>query len=204
MNHPDWYWTWAITNFADQAVILPLTAVVAVVLFLKWRWGSYIWCLCVATTLLLTVALKLALYILVSFLPFSIGMRSPSSHVAMGAIVYGIIISLIIGRGYATFNITLISSTIVAIILASTRLMLEVHTKLEVIIGMIIGVIGAVTFTVLANRYPRKISPGYLAVATMMVALIFHGFIFHGEDVIKNISIIISYHIKLMYNSFHA
>ena len=74
-----------LTNFADEAVVLPLAVGVTIALYaLGWRRGALAWAVAVGGTLALMLALKLV--------EFACGpslLRAPSGHTAAAAVVCG-------------------------------------------------------------------------------------------------------------------
>src|SRR4051794_41985585 len=78
-----------LTDFADQAVIMPLVLAVAVALALQgWRRGAFVWLVVVAATFAMMLALKLAFLACTPlFSPMDI--QSPSGHVAAATVVAG-------------------------------------------------------------------------------------------------------------------
>ena len=78
-----------LTDFADQAVVLPLIVVVALVLAgLGWRRGAVAWLAAVGVTFGAVLTLKLVLFTCGPALHLAT-LRSPSGHTAAAAIIAG-------------------------------------------------------------------------------------------------------------------
>ena len=78
-----------LTDFADQAVILPLVLAVAVALAVQgWRRGAFVWLIVVAATFLATLTFKL-MFLACSTLFGPMDIHSPSGHVAAATVVAG-------------------------------------------------------------------------------------------------------------------
>ena len=84
-----------VTDFADQAVIVPLVlAVAAALLIAGWRRGALAWAVAVSGTLCTVLVAKVVVHscIAAAQLP---DLRSPSGHTASAAVVYGGLIALL-------------------------------------------------------------------------------------------------------------
>ncbi|MCW3475589.1 hypothetical protein OL599_13475, partial [Rhodovastum sp. RN2-1] len=78
-----------VTDFADQAVVLPLAVAIALSLWLAgWGRGALAWCAAIAATFAAVGALKLAVFAF-GAPPVLPDLRSPSGHTAAAALVYG-------------------------------------------------------------------------------------------------------------------
>ncbi|MGH7057623.1 MAG: phosphatase PAP2 family protein, partial [Acetobacteraceae bacterium] len=132
-----------ITDFADLAVIIPLSLVAAAMLGLTGWWrGAIVWLLAICVPLAIMALLKLALF---ACGPVRIGelVQSPSGHTASAAIVYGGLTGLIALRQGAGLVPALLPAPIAAALIGLSRLALDVHTLPEVLIGGAIGCAGA-------------------------------------------------------------
>ncbi len=95
-----------VTDFADQAVILPLIACVAVALWLAgWRRGVAVWCCGTAATLGLMLVLKVAFRACGPEM-FGGAIESPSGHTAAAGAVYGSIFAFLNSRLARTQGLT--------------------------------------------------------------------------------------------------
>ena len=78
-----------ITDFADQAVIIPLVLATAIALSLQgWRRGALLWLIIVAATFLTILALKV-MFLACSPLFGPMDIHRPSGHVAAATVVVG-------------------------------------------------------------------------------------------------------------------
>ena len=88
----------ALTDFADEAVVLPLIAVVALMLgLLGWRRGALAWLGAVGLSFTSVLALKLVFATCGPALGLP-ALRSPSGHTAAAAVVAGGI-AVVLGQG---------------------------------------------------------------------------------------------------------
>jgi membrane-associated phospholipid phosphatase len=178
-----------ITDFGDQAVVLPLALAVAAALALAgWRRGAVAWLLCVTATLFAVLVGKLAM-IACGPVPF-VSLRSPSGHTAAAAVAYGGLLALLAPPPWRT-RLAVGAALAVAIVVGASRLALAVHSRSEVAVGAAIGVAGALLLARLAGESPkgwRRAVP--LAVAVGVVVLL-HGEHLRAEDSIVNLSHVI-------------
>lgn len=159
-----------ITDFADQAVVLPTALLVAVVLAMQgWRRGAVAWVLAVGGTLGLMLALKLACD---WFMPGP-ALRSPSGHAAAAGALYGGLTALLTVRASPLRTAAIALAWVVLI--AVTRLALGAHTVPEVVVGGLVGVAGAAGLRLAAGVRPPGLARAPLVLAAALVALAFHG-----------------------------
>ena len=165
--------TWFVTDFADQAVVLPLAACVALVLAALGRArDACAWTLAVGATLGITLLLKVATRDC-AWAIAGLGAENPSGHTAAAAVVYGGLVALVTRR-----RLTAIPAAAgIAALIGATRIMLGKHTGADVEVGAIVGVLGAVLLaTALRPGAPVKTRIRMpLIIATAVVLLIFHG-----------------------------
>jgi len=174
-----------LTDFADQAVVLPVAATVLVVLLaLGWRRGAAAWALSVGGVLGVMLVLKLITFACGWRVPWT-GLASPSGHTAAAAVVYGGLLALLVPRGLGGTLVAALAGGVVALIFGLTRLALQVHTVPDVIVGAAVGVVGAVLLRKLAGDRPATLSSPRLAVAACVVMLLFHGHRLEAETRIR-------------------
>ncbi|HEY4251275.1 MAG TPA: phosphatase PAP2 family protein [Roseomonas sp.] len=179
-----------LTNFADQAVVLPLTLVLAVALWAAgWRRGAAVWTLAVLATLALTVALKIALY---AGGPLA-GLQSPSGHTAAGTVVYGGLLVLTLARPVAPM-IAALPAAAIAVLFGVTRLLPGVHTPADVLVGGGFGVAGVVLLAWLSGPRPAALPRARLLLAAVVVACALHGQQLHAEGLLRAIAASIERH----------
>jgi len=87
-----------LTDFADQAVVLPLIATVALMLgVLGWRRGALVWLVAVGLSFASVLVLKLVFATCGPAFGLA-GLRSPSGHTAAAAVIAGGI-AVALGQG---------------------------------------------------------------------------------------------------------
>lgn len=174
-----------LTDFADQAVMLPVALAVGVALALGgWRRGALAWALAVLGTLLAVVLAKLAVAATSGMLPLH-GLKSPSGHVASAAVVYGGLVALLLpepARGARHPFVALLLAAAFATLFAGTRLALHVHTRSDVLAGACLGIAGALALTRLAGPRPSRLTRAAPVLAALAMVLLFHGRHLHAED----------------------
>jgi membrane-associated phospholipid phosphatase len=170
-----------LTDFADQAVILPMVlAVAAALLWQGWRRGAMIWMAVVGATF--TAILFAKLMFLGCTPVFSpLDLYSPSGHVAAATVTAGGLAVMLTGRLRTIMPAALLAAVVIGI----TRLVLGAHTIPEVIVGGIIGMMGATALLHLTGTPPRlKIKP--LIAVVLIVATMFHGLRLPAEAAIRH------------------
>ena len=172
-----------LTDFADQAVMLPVVLVVAIALAVTgWRRGAQAWFGVVAVTFAAVLAVKFgALACRPVFGPYEI--ESPSGHTAAAAVVAGGLAALLTGRRSPAVAVALGA----AVAIGLTRLMLGFHSLPEVLIGALLGLVGAAVVARYAGPPPAR-RPVWLLPATVIVALLLHGLRLPAEAAIRHAS----------------
>ncbi len=179
----DLYLSHFISNFADEAVILPLVFAIACTLAaLGWVRGALAWVLAVGATLALMLLLKLVF--------FACGppdLRSPSGHTAAAAIVLGGL-GVVFARHQRT-RAVLLASGFAGVLIGISRLVLRVHTGPEVLLGAAVGIAGALALGRLAGPTPRGIRLRWLAAVAVVVVGLFRGFHLDAEPRIHRVAL---------------
>ena len=170
-----------LTDFADQAVILPLVLAVAVALAVQgWRRGALVWLMVVAGVFFATLAFKL-MFLACSPLFGPIDVHSPSGHVAAATVVTGGLAAMFTRRRASILP----AAVLAAIVIGLSRLVLGMHSLPEVIVGAMIGLAGAVALLRLSGPAPRlRIAP--LVLVVVVVATMFHGLHLPAEAAIRH------------------
>jgi membrane-associated phospholipid phosphatase len=172
-----------VTDFADQAVVLPLAAVVAVFLGVTAWWRALVvWVAVVGGTLATMLVLKVAAIGLMDDFG-TLDPGSPSGHVAAACVVYGGLAVLMLGGVLPGVVVALIPAAIVAGI-GYTRVELAAHSPLEVAIGAVVGCAGVTIMAATLGPRPRLPAWPMLA-ATACTALAFHGIHAPAEAAIR-------------------
>jgi membrane-associated phospholipid phosphatase len=169
-----------LTDFGDQAVILPLVVAVGAALLLQgWRRGAIAWAVAVAATFFIMLVLKLVF--LACSISIGTDIRTPSGHVAATTLVTGGLAALLIRR----HAIVLTLAAIAAFIIAITRLALGLHSLEEVVIGACVGLAGALALIKLAGPTPPELEAPRIGLMALAVAAVFHGVHLPAESHIR-------------------
>jgi membrane-associated phospholipid phosphatase len=170
-----------LTDFADQAVILPLVLAVAVALAVQgWRRGAVVWLVVVASVFLATVVGKI---MFLACSPFfgPVDIHSPSGHVAAATVVTGGLAAMLTRRRASILP----AAVVAAVVIGMSRLVLGMHSLPEVIIGALIGLAGAIALLRFAGPPPRlRVAP--LVLVVVVVAAVFHGWHLPAEAAIRH------------------
>ena len=178
-----------LTDFADQAVMLPLAAAILLTLLaLGWPRGAASWGACVAGVLVVMLALKLVAVGCVRHLAWT-GLVSPSGHTATAAVVYGGLLALLAPRIAPGMRIAALAGTAVALAIGLTRLVLHMHSVADVLLGAAVGVPGAVLLRRLAGPRPAGLRVPWVLAAACLVMLVFHGNRLEAETRIRWIAL---------------
>lgn len=174
-----------LTDFADEAVVLPVAATVLVVLLaLGWRRGALAWAASVVGVLGVMLVLKLVVFACGWRIPWA-GLASPSGHTAAAAVVYGGLLALLIPRALGGTVAAALAGGGFALIFGLTRLALHVHTVPDVLLGAGVGTAGAVVMRSLAGTPPPRLGSPRLAVAVCLAMVLFHGHRLAAEERIR-------------------
>ncbi|MBX0345071.1 phosphatase PAP2 family protein [Acetobacter sp. TBRC 12305] len=174
-----------MTDFGDEAVILPLFLVVSVTFYaMGWRRGGIVWGVGIAVILTCLVLAKLfGLYWgeVFGFVgrPFSV-----SGHVAASAAVYGSLLNIILHSRRRSWFLALLPPLIVAGVIGYTRLQLHAHTQAEIVSGALLGTVGALGLYRILNPVPGHVVR-YALLVPLCVMLVFHGYMFHAEPLLQ-------------------
>jgi len=184
-----------LTDFGDQAVVLPLAATVAVMLLLLGWWrGAIGWILAVPGTFAIVLSLKIIFYACHAVLP-DLGILSPSGHTASATVVYGSLLGLLGeraahgDRAMRHLLLMALAAVLLAVLFGFSRVDLGVHTIPDVLVGGAVGICGAILFVTLAGPPPPHFRRLALAGAVLVVAVLFHGRELHAEETIQRMAI---------------
>jgi len=170
-----------LTDFADQAVIIPLVLAVAITLALQgWRRGAVTWLVVVSITFLATLCFKL-MFLACSPLFGPMDVHSPSGHVAAATVVSGGLAALPTRRQANMLPAALMA----AIVIGVSRLVLGMHSLPEVIVGALLGLAGAAALMRFAGR-PPALNLAPLLGVVVIVAALFHGMHLPAEAAIRH------------------
>ena len=173
-----------ISNFADQAVLLPLAAIAALGLGLvRWWRGLAAWAVCVAGAFGTMLVLKILCLQLAPRLGVLAPM-SPSGHVAAGCMIYGGLWVLLL-RGRVPGVVVAAAPVALVAVIGISRIRLGAHTPVEVAVGAVVGLLSVAMLARLAGTRPnRPVWPLLAAVSCTMVAL--HGVHLPAEQAIRH------------------
>ncbi len=165
-----------LTDFADQAMILPVYGLAFVALLaMGWWRAAAAWLVVVAAVLSLVLVGKVAAFDCGGDQLRQIGLHSPSGHTASAAVVYGGLFALL-RKGGSRQGVALLAALCVAVLIGISRIALGAHSLIEVIAGGAVGIAGAWAVVWLAGPRPPVLR--YLrraALAIIVVALLVHG-----------------------------
>jgi membrane-associated phospholipid phosphatase len=157
-----------ITDFADQAVVLPVVLAICLALLSQgWIRGALAWAATIIGTFSVMLALKVVL------IPCGMGeLHTPSGHVAAATVLAGGLAATLRRRGG---SVVLPVSLLAAAIIGASRLVLGMHTWPEVVLGALVGIVGASIMRRLAGAPPPELNAWRLVMIAGLVAAIFHG-----------------------------
>jgi membrane-associated phospholipid phosphatase len=170
-----------LTDFADQAVVLPLVVAIGVALLAQgWRRGAAAWATAVVVTFVAMLALKLA-FLACSHKFGTPAIQTPSGHAAAATVVTGGLAALLLRRRASVLPVAVLA----AIVIGVSRLVLGVHSLPEVVIGAMVGLAGALALPLLAGPPPPGLDVRRIAVVVAGIVVLFHGLHFPAEAHIR-------------------
>jgi membrane-associated phospholipid phosphatase len=170
-----------LTDFADQAVVLPTVVAIAALLAARGQWrGALIFLGVIGATFATVLALKLG-FIGCRPLFRPLHLRSPSGHTAAATVLAAGLTALMTRDRRIIWGAAAASFALIAF----SRVELGFHTKPEVLLGGLVGFAGAAAF---ARLMPppsggRRFS---LLLAAALVAVLLHGVRLPAEIVIHH------------------
>ncbi len=163
-----------VSDLADQALILPLTAVVAGVLLLGGRSRlALAWLGVVGSVFAAMLLMKLSLSICEPLIPRAL--HSPSGHTAAAAVVYGGLLRISAEPTAQRDSLALLLGLAITIAVGTSRVWLGAHTALEVVLGGAIGFAGVLLFARTARASLGAGTVSLLLAGMAIVALATHG-----------------------------
>ena len=178
-----------LTDFADQAVVLPLALATALLFAWSGWWrGLAAWVLAVGGVLATVLVLKIV-FAACSRVLAGTGINSPSGHTASACIVYGGIAFLLL-RGRVATPILVILPALIAALFGATRLVLQVHTAGDVAVGTATGMAGILALAWLAGpaaaQHVRPRNKAMLLVIAVLIMVSLHGRHLNAEVTIRD------------------
>jgi sulfite exporter TauE/SafE len=133
------------------------------------------------------LVLKLALIPCGHLLPLS-ALRSPSGHTAAAAVVYGSLLGIWIRRRSGTALGTIPVALAFVFLIGASRLALDLHSRIEVCVGGLVGLVGAILAVHLAGPPPANLPIRSVVFAMVAVVVLFHGLRLPAEAEITKLS----------------
>ena len=184
-----------VTDFADQAVLIPSVIAVAVGFGVAgWHRGALAWSGVLAATWGSIFLLKLAC--LRGGALWAEGLHSPSGHTASAAAAAGGFAGLVVRRAGGDWRWTAPISAGFAAVIGLTRLVLHTHTGLDVLVAGVVGVAGAVVLVRLAGPLPQRMRLSPIITALAATILLLHGFQAPAEASIKRFASTAAWHLQ--------
>jgi membrane-associated phospholipid phosphatase len=169
-----------LTDFADQAVLLPLAFIVAGCLAISGWWrGTAAWLIGIGATLAMMLLLKIGF---IACGPDDI-LRSPSGHTAAAAAVCGGLVAVL----GADRRLAVSAAVLAALLIGISRLALGVHTPLEILVGGATGIFGAWLVARVAGPMP-KFRRNRVVIAAVLVVVLLHGMHMPAEAHIRGLA----------------
>ncbi|MEO6025046.1 MAG: phosphatase PAP2 family protein [Burkholderiales bacterium] len=135
----------AVTDCGDLAVLLPMAAILALTL---WRFESraaaWAWTQALAVCLVATLVLKLGF--LTCGRAWGVNIVSPSGHASMSTVVYGGFAVVMATRTARWRLLIIVAMALWISALAVSRTVLHFHSRMEVGIGLAVGLIALGVF----------------------------------------------------------
>ena len=176
-----------VTDFADQAVLIPSAIAVAIGFGAAgWYRGALAWSGVLACTWVSILLLKLACLLCGSL--WAEGLHSPSGHTAGAAAAVGGFFGLIVRRRGGDWRWTIPISASLATAIGLSRLALHVHTGLDVLVAGVAGVISAMVLVMLAGPPPPRLRLSPIITALAVMILLLHGSQASAEATIQRIA----------------
>ena len=186
-----------VTDFADQAVILPLVAAILLILLAQRRWHvAAAWMLAVPGVLGTLLLLKVTCYACGWLLPAlgadQLDLRSPSGHVASAAVVCSGVVALQAGRLRVGATLAALAAALTAAaVIGVTRVQLGAHSISEVVVAAAVGAAGAVAFTWMGGRRLAERSGVPVVAAAVAALVLFHGRHLPAEAAIQDAAAVV-------------
>ena len=178
-----------ITDLGDTAVTLPLALLMLCFLSAARQPRLAIgWVAAILGCVSMIGGLKLVLDVCGDPLAGT-GLTSPSGHVAMSTVVYGGIAAAISASLAPPVRAALIANTTALIILMPlSRIVLRVHTPVEVVVGLAVGLASLVIIVATVAIRRAQLPVLWFAAAAILVAMFFHGERLPAEQAIHHLA----------------
>ena len=176
-----------VSDFADQAVVLPSAALIAMLLALAgWRRGAIVWSVAIVGTFGLMLVLKLG-FGACGHLVGNGDIESPSGHTAAAGVFYGSIFAYF---GERVFGRGLLAATLILLVVAlvgTSRILLGAHTVPEVALGAAIGLVAALLTVRTAGPPPKQQGRmSLILLPALLLLFLSHGMHLPAEAAIRS------------------
>lgn len=162
-----------ITDFADQAIVLPVSVCVLLFLLLSRCWQTALaWTISMGGVLGIMLVLKLGIGACGPALGTG-ALDSPSGHTASATMLYGGIATILFPRLSPVLRLVL--AIAVALLFGASRVVLHDHSVIEVVIGGIVGLGGLAIFLRLRGAGPPRLPRVWIMLVLACVAMLQHG-----------------------------
>ncbi len=182
------FWNF-ITDFGDTAVTLPLAGLTIAFLYVSgWRRAALLFALTLAGCGLAIGLLKLALQSCGQTL-LHVAVTNPSGHAAISTAVYGSLAILYTARepGERRWLLWIGAGAALAAI-ALSRVVLDIHSPMEVALGLAIGLAALALFRRALASGPAVPFEGFwFAIIAAVLIAVMHGTRWPVEDVVRSI-----------------
>lgn len=179
-------WLYALTEFGDLAVLMPLATVMLLwLLLMRSPRSAAWWVIAVVFCTGLTAILKVSFY----GCPPAPDLHSPSGHTSFSTLVYGAMtLATATQRRGLPRRITIGVGAGFILSIAASRLLLNAHSAPEVGLGLAIGLAALALFGRIHSRCRAKVWLSPLFVAGGALLLILHGRELDAERVFHEIA----------------
>jgi membrane-associated phospholipid phosphatase len=164
-----------LTDFGDLAVLIPLSALILLWLLAMRSTNAAVWWL---AAVILCAGGTALLKIYFGACPAGRELTNPSGHTSFSTLVFGTLAFVVAAeRGEGWQRIAVIGITALFVIaIAASRLVLAVHSSVEVVLGAIIGLVALAVFAHGYRRHrPVRVSLTPLFLAVVVLTALFHG-----------------------------
>lgn len=162
-----------VTDFADQAIVLPVSVCVLLFLVLSRCWQTALaWTVAMGGVLGVMLVLKLGIGACGPALGAG-ALDSPSGHTASATMLYGGIATILFPRLSSSLRIML--ALAVALLFGASRVVLHDHSVIEVVIGGIVGLGGLAIFMHLRGPGPTRLPRVWIMLVLACIAMLQHG-----------------------------
>lgn len=175
---------YAVTDFGDAAVLLPVAVGILCWLALRSSKLAVWWVLALALDISLTSLSKIYFY---ACPPMS-DMRSPSGHTALSVLVYGTLAMMAALADGTQSRVAAIGAGVaVMVMIAGSRLALNAHSLPEVVLGFAIGALSLALYAAMYVRSPPASVWPVLIASGVLLALL-NGQQLHAEELLHRIT----------------